>query len=115
MAIAWGPTDASRASTLRLAYGQCCPTFAGRATEETMEDQAITAIIPLHNGGEFIEEALNSALTQTLPPAKINVVDDGSTDNGPEIVEQMARHHNISLIRKQNAGQSSARNLGAAH
>jgi glycosyltransferase involved in cell wall biosynthesis len=80
-----------------------------------MEDRPITAIIPLYNGAEYIEEALNSVLTQTLPPAKINVVDDGSTDNGPEIVERMARHHNISLIRKQNGGQSSARNLGAAH
>jgi glycosyltransferase involved in cell wall biosynthesis len=80
-----------------------------------MEDLAITAVIPLYNGAEFIAEALNSVLSQTLPPAKINVVDDGSTDNGPEIVASMAGDHDISLIRKQNGGQSSARNLGIAH
>jgi glycosyltransferase involved in cell wall biosynthesis len=80
-----------------------------------MEDLAITAIIPLYNGAEFIEEALNSVLTQTLPPAKIIVVDDGSTDNGPELVELMARDRDITLIRKQNGGQSSARNLGIAN
>ena len=81
-----------------------------------MEEQAITAIIPLYNGGEFIEGSLNSVLTQTLPPVKIVVVDDGSTDTGPDIVRLMARqHNNISLIRKQNGGQSSARNLGVAH
>jgi len=78
-------------------------------------DPAITAIIPLFNGAVFIEEALNSVLAQTLPPAKIIVVDDGSTDNGADIVAGMAREHNISLIRKPNGGQSSARNLGIAH
>ena len=81
-----------------------------------MEDKAITAIIPLYNGAEFIEGSLNSVLTQTLPPVKIVVVDDGSADAGPAIVERMARqHNNISLLSKPNGGQSSARNLGAAH
>jgi len=81
-----------------------------------MEDPAITAIVPLYNGAEFIEEALNSALTQTLPLVKVVVVDDGSTDSGADIVKLMARqHNNISLICKQNGGQSSARNLGVAH
>jgi glycosyltransferase involved in cell wall biosynthesis len=77
-----------------------------------MEDLAITAVIPLYNGAAFIEEALKSVLAQTLPPAKIIVVDDGSTDNGPEVVARMG--HDIGLIRKQNGGQSSARNLGIA-
>jgi glycosyltransferase involved in cell wall biosynthesis len=80
-----------------------------------MNDPAITAIVPLYNGAEFIEEALNSVLTQTLPPVRINVVDDGSTDDGPDIVMRMSRDHDICLIRKQNGGQSSARNLGVAH
>ena len=80
-----------------------------------MKDPEITAIIPLYNGAEFIEEALNSALAQTRPPAKIVVVDDGSTDNGPGIVALMARDHAITLIQKPNGGQASARNLGVAH
>jgi glycosyltransferase involved in cell wall biosynthesis len=80
-----------------------------------MRDPAITAIIPLYNGAEFIEEALESALAQTLPPARIIVVDDGSSDDGPDIVVQMARSHDITMIRKQNGGQSSARNVGVAN
>jgi glycosyltransferase involved in cell wall biosynthesis len=80
-----------------------------------MQDPAIAAVIPLYNGAEFIKEALDSVLKQTLPPAKIIVVDDGSTDAGPDIVARAAKSHDISLIRKVNGGQSSARNLGVAH
>ncbi len=77
-----------------------------------MPDQAVAAVIALHNGGEFIEDALNSVFAQTMPPASVIVVDDGSTDDGPEIVERLAKSRGVTLIRKQNGGQSSARNLG---
>jgi glycosyltransferase involved in cell wall biosynthesis len=80
-----------------------------------MRDPAITAIIPLYNGAAFIEEALEGVLAQTLPPARIVVVDDGSADDGPDIVARMARSHDILMIRKQNGGQSSARNVGVAN
>jgi glycosyltransferase involved in cell wall biosynthesis len=80
-----------------------------------MEDPAITAVIALHDGAEFIEDALNSVFAQTHPPARTIVVDDGSADEGPAIVEQMGRAHDVLLIRKQNGGQSSARNLGISH
>jgi glycosyltransferase involved in cell wall biosynthesis len=71
----------------------------------------IAAIIPLYNGAEFIEEAVRSVLKQTVPVDEIIVVDDGSTDNGPTIVEDLARSERITLLRKTNGGQSSARNL----
>lgn len=79
-----------------------------------MQDLSITAIIPLYNGAAFIQESLRSVLNQTLPAAKIIVVDDGSTDNGPDIVAALAKDHDITLVRKENGGQSSARNLGVA-
>jgi glycosyltransferase involved in cell wall biosynthesis/SAM-dependent methyltransferase len=75
----------------------------------------ISAIIPLYNGGKFIEEALRSVLAQTLPPKEIIVVDDGSTDDGPALVRAMAEKHPITLLSKPNGGQSSARNMGVAH
>jgi glycosyltransferase involved in cell wall biosynthesis len=80
-----------------------------------MQDPAVTAIIPLYNGAKFIEEALDSVLAQTSSPAKIIVIDDGSTDDGPDIVARMASDHDISLIHKRNGGQASARNLGIFH
>jgi glycosyltransferase involved in cell wall biosynthesis len=79
------------------------------------DDVRIAAIIPLYNGALYITRSLESVLNQTLPPTEIIVVDDGSTDNGPEIVEKLAQEHPIKLLRKPNGGQASARNFGIAN
>ena len=80
----------------------------------TTEKLGIAVIIPLYNGAAFIEQALRSVLCQTLPAAEIVVVDDGSTDDGPAIVERIAAAHPVRLLRQANGGQSSARNFGIA-
>jgi glycosyltransferase involved in cell wall biosynthesis len=49
----------------------------------SMSDLSIVAVIPLYNGARWIEEALRSIFAQTLQPAEIIVVDNGSTDDGP--------------------------------
>ncbi len=77
-------------------------------------DLTISTIIPLYNGAPFIEEALNSVFAQHLPPDEVIVVDDGSTDDGPSVVERLARDHDIIILRQPNAGQSAARNAGIA-
>ena len=74
----------------------------------------IAAIIPLYNGAPYIRRAIESVLRQSLPPTGIIVVDDGSTDNGPQVVEKLARGHPINLLHKPNGGQGSARNFGIA-
>jgi glycosyltransferase involved in cell wall biosynthesis len=77
---------------------------------------SIAAIIPLYNGARFIEQAIQSVLAQTLQPNELIVVDDGSTDDGPSIVERLANENPlIRLLRKPNGGQSSARNFGVRH
>ncbi len=78
------------------------------------EDVRIAAIIPLYNGAPYIRRAIESVLRQSLPPTGIIVVDDGSTDNGPQVVEKLARGHPINLLHKPNGGQGSARNFGIA-
>lgn len=75
----------------------------------------IAAVIPLYNGASFIREALESVLRQTQPADEIIVVNDGSTDEGPAIVEEMAKQHPITLLHKENGGQSSARNMAIRH
>jgi len=81
----------------------------------TNSSPRIAAVIPLYNGAVHIRTALESVLAQTLAAAEIVVVNDGSTDDGPAIVEKMARVHPITLLHKENGGQSSARNHGIAH
>ncbi|MCI4677694.1 glycosyltransferase family 2 protein [Rhodoblastus acidophilus] len=75
----------------------------------------VAAIIPLYNGAPFIIEALRSVVAQTDPPDEVIVVDDGSTDEGPALVEEFARNHRITILRKPNGGQSSARNTAIMH
>jgi glycosyltransferase involved in cell wall biosynthesis len=74
----------------------------------------ISLIVPLHQGERFIAEAIDSALCQEEPPAELIVVDDGSTDRGPEIARAVPR---VTLIRQERAGPGAARNRGimAAH
>lgn len=71
----------------------------------------ISVIIPLYNCGKFITRSINSVLGQTVKEFEIIVVDDGSTDEGPEIVEKM-NSPLIRLIRQKNQGVSCARNKG---
>ena len=81
-----------------------------------MSELPIVAIIPLYNGSKFIEQAVRSVLAQTVQPTEFLVVDDGSTDNAPAIVERLAKENSrITLLKKPNGGQSSARNFGVAN
>src|SRR3989344_2991098 len=75
---------------------------------------AIDVVIPAYNGENFILDALKSAINQTLPPHKIIIVDDGSTDKTNEMVSEYAKTSkiNIEIIKKTNGGLSSARNAG---
>lgn len=80
-----------------------------------MSQISVAAVIPLYNGAPFIREAIESVLNQTVQPDEIIVVNDGSTDEGPNIVAEMARCHPITLLHKANGGQSSARNMAILH
>jgi glycosyltransferase involved in cell wall biosynthesis len=73
----------------------------------------ITVIIPLYNGAEFIEPTLRSVMAQTYQNLEILVVDDGSTDHSPRLVQGLSTQDDrIALISKPNGGVASARNLG---
>src|SRR5262245_58814803 len=73
--------------------------------------RTVSVIIPNYNYGRFLREALDSALNQTLPPLEVIVVDDGSTDESPEILESYGDR--IRVIRQKNQGVGIARNTGA--
>ena len=72
----------------------------------------ISVVMPVYNGADFIGEAIESILSQTMPDYELIVVNDASVDNTLDIVRsyQDSRIMVIDLPRK--AGCYPARNLG---
>lgn len=73
----------------------------------------VSVIITLYNAGRYIEESLLSICRQTYDQLEIIVVNDGSSDDGPSIVERIAQMDGrIRLIQQANKGQCAASNAG---
>lgn len=73
----------------------------------------ISVIVPIFNVAKFLDECISSIVNQTYKNIEIILVDDGSTDNSPEICEKWkAKDSRIKVIHKENGGLSDARNCG---
>jgi glycosyltransferase involved in cell wall biosynthesis len=72
----------------------------------------VSILINNYNYGQFLTEAIDSALNQTYPNIEVIVVDDGSTDNSREIIASYGEK--IIPVLKENGGQASAMNSGYA-
>lgn len=70
----------------------------------------VSFVIPNYNHAAYLGDAIRSALAQTHPDVEIVVVDDGSTDNSREVVQQFGAQ--LRLVCQENAGLSAARNTG---
>ena len=76
-----------------------------------MSDIVISVIIPAYNSGEFLTEAIQSALSQQYSNIEIIVVNDGSTDNTLDLA--LGFGERITLVDQINSGAASSRNNGA--
>ena len=70
----------------------------------------VSVVIPNYNNAKYIVEAINSIIQQDYKNFEIVVVDDGSTDNSTTIIKDI--QFPITLIRSENFGAGSARNIG---
>ena len=75
-----------------------------------MSEPLVSVVIPVHNGGRFLAEAIDSVLAQGYPHREVVVVDDGSTDDSAAI----ARARPVRYQRQENQGVAAARNAGLA-
>ncbi|MEO0588838.1 MAG: glycosyltransferase family 2 protein [Planctomycetota bacterium] len=66
----------------------------------------VTVVMPSHNTGPYVAEALDSIAAQTLRPARVVVIDDGSTDGGAAIAEQHALRPTVLRGRFGNAART---------
>ena len=74
--------------------------------------ELVTIVIPAYNYATYLPFAIESALAQTYPNVEVIVIDDGSTDHTPEVVQRYLPR--IRCHRKLNGGLSAARNTGTA-
>jgi len=68
----------------------------------------VSIIIPAYNQAQFLGEAVSSALAQTYQDCEVIVIDDGSTDNTPEVAKGFPPA--VKYFRQENQGVSAANN-----
>ncbi len=77
-----------------------------------MHRPLVSIIIPVYNGENYLEEAIQSALNQTYPNIEVIVINDGSCDNGATERIAQAYGDKIRYFYKENGGVATALNLG---
>lgn len=72
----------------------------------------VSIVIPVYNGGNYLREAIDSALAQTYPNIEVLVVNDGSADGGETEKIALSYGEKIQYLKKENGGTASALNAG---
>lgn len=73
----------------------------------------VSTVIPVHNRPRMIVEAVQSVLAQSYRPIEIWVVDDGSTDSTPNVVDDLAKKYDeVTALHIDNGGPGVAREAG---
>jgi len=78
-----------------------------------MNKPLVSIIIPTYNRADLLSRAIQSVINQTYKDWELLIIDDGSTDNTKEIVEEFVKKDpRIKYFYQENKGQGAARNLG---
>jgi len=93
-------------------------TPAGSPSSEVVlaprqSSNSVSVVIPVYNGERHLGETLRAVLNQTVRPAEVIVVDDGSTDSTAQVARSFGGA--VTLVRTPNQGACKVRNLGASH
>lgn len=76
----------------------------------------VSVVVPSFNHAPFIERTLRSVFRQTLPPLELIVIDDGSRDDSPRLIERVLRDCPVpcDFLARENRGLSATLNEGFA-
>jgi glycosyltransferase involved in cell wall biosynthesis len=78
-----------------------------------MDKNLVSVVIPTYNTSNFLIKAIQSVINQTYKNWELIIVDDGSTDQTRQIVEEFQKKDSrIKYFFQNNKGQGAARNLG---
>ncbi|MEJ7862986.1 MAG: glycosyltransferase family 2 protein [Pyrinomonadaceae bacterium] len=83
---------------------------------EQSNQKKVYAFVPSYNHAPFVEKCLKSIIRQTLPPHKLLVIDDGSRDGSPQVIEKILTDcpFDTELIVQKNRGLCATLNEGFA-
>jgi glycosyltransferase involved in cell wall biosynthesis len=70
----------------------------------------VSVVIPAYNQSAYLTTAVESVLSQTYKNFEVIIVDDGSTDDTPSVVDKFSEQ--VRCIRQENQGLAGARNTG---
>lgn len=78
---------------------------------------SVSVLIPTFNRAQYLKRAIDSVITQSYAHWELLIIDDGSTDDTPEVVKSYIDNRIMYIPCRENKGVSHARNLGirAAH
>ena len=77
-----------------------------------MDRALVSIIVPIFNTAEYVEECIQSILSQSYKNIELILVNDGSTDGSGEICKKYENLFNVQYIEKENAGVQVARKRG---
>lgn len=82
---------------------------------ETENKPAASVLLPVYNGGKYVARAIESALAQSLSDIELVVVEDGSTDDTPDVLQRYALDERVRVVRhERNLGLVTSLNDGLA-
>jgi glycosyltransferase involved in cell wall biosynthesis len=76
------------------------------------ESPLVSVVIATHDMGRFLGTAVDSVLGQDYASLEVIVVDDGSTDDTPRVLEAYAGDPRVKVIRQERLGQTATKNRG---
>lgn len=77
--------------------------------------EKISVIVPVYNAEKYIEQCVKSILSQSYQNLELVLINDGSTDQSPAILERLGElDDRIRVFHKENGGEGTTRNLGVS-
>ena len=78
-----------------------------------MENVKVTVIMPIYNVAPYLDKCITSVLQQTYRNFELFLIDDGSTDDSPQIIDKYAKKDKrVIAVHQINSGVDAARNVG---
>lgn len=105
---------AAQSYTWDAAMEQYARIYHEVAEEIQHERRGVTVVITNYNYGRYVGHAIDSCLQQTLPPDRVIVVDDGSTDESAAVLDAYRDVPSVTVVHQNNQGVAAARNRGIA-